>query len=93
MSKYEKRAVSEFIVTKIDHIVKHIIPFCEKYSVVGSKYFSYLDFKFVANIFKNKEHLDINGRGFEQILWIKRGTSLINKDKATNNHSDDIGKE
>ena len=29
-AKYEKRTVCEFIVTKIDHIVIHIIPFFEK---------------------------------------------------------------
>ena len=27
VAKYEKRSVCEFIVTKIDHIVEHIIPF------------------------------------------------------------------
>ena len=44
--KYKKRAICEFIVTKIDHIVIHIIPFWWKkikYTVLGSKYFNYLD--------------------------------------------------
>ena len=45
MAKYEKRAVCEYIVVKLDHIVEHIIPFLEKYPVGGSKYFSFLDFK------------------------------------------------
>jgi hypothetical protein len=54
LSKYKNRAVCEYIVTKLDHIVEVIIPFIEKYPVVGSKYFSYLDFKSVANLLKNK---------------------------------------
>ena len=94
--KYKKRGICEFIVTKINHIVIHIIPFFEKYPVLGSKYFDYLDFKSVANIIKNKEHLNINGKGLEQILQLKNGTSLkalINMDKAINNHRDEIGKE
>ena len=44
--KYKKRAICEFIVTKIDHIVIHIIPFwCKKikHTVLGSKYFNFLD--------------------------------------------------
>jgi hypothetical protein len=65
VAKYEKRAVCEYIVSKLDHIVEYIIPFLEKYPVVGSKYFSYLDFKSVANILKNKEHLNIDGKGLE----------------------------
>lgn len=91
--KYEKRTVCEFIVTKIDHIVIHIIPLFEKYPVLGSKYLNYLDFKNVANIINNKEHLNIDGKGLEQILQLKNGTSLINTDKALNNHRDETGKE
>lgn len=94
VSKYKNRAVCEYIVTKLDHIMEIIIPFIEKHPVVGSKYFSYLDFKSVANILKNKEHLNIDGKGLEEILRIKSGTSLINIEKATNNHSQDgSGKE
>ena len=40
----------------------------EKYPVLGSKYFNYLDFKSAANIIKNKEHLNKDGKGLEQIL-------------------------
>lgn len=35
VAKYEKRTVCEFIVKKIDQIVIHIIPFFEKYPVLG----------------------------------------------------------
>jgi hypothetical protein len=93
VAKYEKRAVCEYIVTKLDHIVENILPFFEKYPVGGSKYFSYSGFKSVANILKNKEHLNIDGKGLDEILRIKNGISLINMDKATNNHKDGSGKE
>jgi hypothetical protein len=93
VTKYEKRAVCEFIVTKIDHIVLHIIPFFEKYPIIGSKYFNFLDFKNAADIIKNKEHLNVDGKGLEKILKLKFGSSLIKKDKAINNHRDELGKE
>lgn len=65
----------------------------EKYPVLGSKYFNYLYFKSAANIIKNKEHLNKDGKGLEQILQLKNGNSLINTDKAINNHRDETGKE
>lgn len=67
--KYEKRSVCEFIVTRIDDIVEHIIPFFNKYPVVGSKYLNYLNFKEAAFITKNKEHL--NPKGLKKILLLK----------------------
>lgn len=36
--------IGEFIVTKIDHIIEHIIPFFEKHPILGSKLLNYLDF-------------------------------------------------
>ena len=72
--KYEKREVCEFIVTKIDHIILHIIPFFDKYPIIGSKCLNYLNFCKAANIIKNKEHLNIDGKGLEQILQLKAGT-------------------
>ena len=91
VTKYKKRAICEFIVTKIDHVILHIIPFFEKYPIIGSKNFNYLDFKSAANIIKNKEPL--NSKGLEQILQLKISSSLINKDKAINNHRDETGNE
>lgn len=39
---YEKRALCEFIITKIDLIVKHVIPFFDKYPILGSKQSNFL---------------------------------------------------
>lgn len=93
VTKYAKRTVCEYVVTKLDDIVENIIPFLAKYPVVGSKYFNYLGFNSAANILKKKEHLNIDGKGLEEILRIKSEMSLINIDKATNNHKDGSGKE
>jgi hypothetical protein len=82
--KYEKRSVSEFIVTKIDHIVEHIIPFFEKHPIVGSKHLNYLKFKNAAIIIKNKEHLNPDRKGLEQLLVLK---------KNMNKYSEEAGKE
>jgi LAGLIDADG endonuclease len=49
--KYKNRLICEFIVTKIDHIIEHIIPFFEKHLILGSKNFNYLDFYSAAEIF------------------------------------------
>jgi hypothetical protein len=80
VAKYKNRLVCEFIVTKIDHIVNHIIPFFEKYSIKGSKYADFLDFKSVALIIKNKEHLNQDGIGLKKILQLKnksRGGGIL----------------
>jgi hypothetical protein len=51
---YKKRSLCEFIITKIDHIVEHIIPFFYKHPILGSKHLNYLYFKSAAYIIKNK---------------------------------------
>jgi len=84
---YKKRSVCEYIVTKIDHIVEHIIPFFDKHPILGSKHLNFWDFKSAAYIIKNKEHLNKNGLGLEKILQLKRRITSLYSDKAMNNHS------
>ena len=81
LAKYNNRSVYEFIVTKIDHIVEHIIPFFEKHPIVGSKHLNFLDFKSAANIIKNKQHLNADRVGLEQILNLKNRITLRYKNK------------
>jgi hypothetical protein len=33
--KYEKRSIAEFVVTRIDDIIDHVIPFFEKHNLKG----------------------------------------------------------
>lgn len=63
---YKKRSVSEFTIAKIDLIVEHVIPFFEKYPILGYKHLNFLDFKSAAHIIENKEHF--NEKGVEKIL-------------------------
>lgn len=54
VSNYKNRLVCEFIVTKIDDIVKHIIPFFEQHQILGSKHINFIFFNNAALIIKNK---------------------------------------
>jgi hypothetical protein len=56
-------------ITKISDIVNTIIPFFEKYPIVGIKSLDFANFKKVADMVKNKEHL--TSEGFKKILEIK----------------------
>ena len=88
MAKYKNRLVCEFIVTKINPIVNHIIiPFFDKYNIKGSKHGDFLDFKSAALIINNKEHLNQDGVGLKKILLLKNKNNDINI--AKNNHRDD----
>ena len=57
--------------TKFSDIVNIIIPFFEKYEIVGVKSLDFFDFKKAADIIKNKEHL--SSEGFNEILKFKKG--------------------
>ena len=93
VAKYTKRSVCEFIVVKIDNIIKIIIPFFDKHPILGSKHLSYLNFKSAAYIIKNKEHLNRDGLGLEKIIQLKKRTTSLYSNKAMNNHNVEEGKE
>lgn len=65
--------------SKYSDIVNIIIPFFEKYPIVGIKSFDFDDFKKVAGIIKTKEHLTLDG--FNKILKIKSSMNLNRKMK------------
>jgi hypothetical protein len=85
--KYNNRSVCEFIITKIDNIVNDIIPFFDKHNIRGSKYSNFLDFKSVALIIKNKEHLKEDGVALKNVIQLKQKITSLNK--AKNNHGND----
>ena len=87
VTNYKKRLLSEFITAKIDHIVEHIIPFFDKYPILGSKHLNFLDFKKAAYIIKNKEHLNEDGLGLKEVLDLKRIITSFYSNKAINNHN------
>jgi hypothetical protein len=61
----------EFIVTKFSDITDKIIAFFEKYPIQGVKSLDSTEFKRVAELMKNKDHL--SQEGLEQIRQIKAG--------------------
>jgi len=65
---YKKRSMCEFIITKIDNIVEHIIPFFDRHPLLGSKQLNFLDFKSATYIIKNKQQLNENGLGLAFFL-------------------------
>lgn len=54
VTKYDKRQIYEFVITNIDLLVNNVIPFFDKYPILGSKHLNFLDFKSAAHIIKNK---------------------------------------
>jgi len=64
-------------IINIKDIQDIIIPFFEKHPIQGKKSLDFLDFKKVAELIKNKEHL--TREGFDKILEIK---AKMNKTKT-----------
>ena len=66
-------------VSKFSDITDKIIPFLDKQTVQGIKYFDYLDFKRAALLIKSKAHLTPfprMGDGLAQIRTIKEGMNV-----------------
>jgi hypothetical protein len=59
-----------FQITKFSDIINIIIPFFERYSILGQKALDFSDFKEVSLIMKNNAHL--TEEGFKKILEIKK---------------------
>ena len=59
----------DFIVTKFNDINSIIIPFFNKYPILGSKFRDFLDFVKLAELIQKKDHLTIDG--LEKIQQIK----------------------
>ena len=90
---YTKRPICEFVVAKIDLILNYVIPFFDKHPILGSKHLIYLDFKSAAYIIKNKEHLNSDKVGLNQIMQLKKRITSLYSDKTINNHSVEKGTE
>jgi hypothetical protein len=65
-------------ISKFSDIVNIIIPFFNKYPIVGMKSMDFIDFKKVCEILKTKDHL-ISTSVFNQIMEIKSGMNLNRK--------------
>lgn len=65
-----KNLGGEFVVTKLEDIINIIIPFFDKYKIVGSKGEDFEYFKQVSILMKNKAHL--TSKGLDEIRLIKK---------------------
>lgn len=65
------RNSGEFKTSTFSDVLNKIIPFFEKYPIVGVKYLDYLDFCQVAELMKEAKHLTKDG--LEEIRIIKEG--------------------
>ena len=68
--------VGEFLAAKFSDIIEIIIPFFDKYPIIGVKAKDFQDFRKVAELMKNKAHL--TSEGLEEIRLIKKG---MNKER------------
>jgi len=59
-----------FTVQRFSDISEKIIPFFDKYPILGAKLKDYEDFKKVASLMQSKAHL--TREGFEEILTLKQ---------------------
>ena len=69
--QYSDRSTGEFIVSNLSDLNNKIIPFFDKYRIVGEKVKDYEDFKKVLSLASNKAHLTLEG--INQIINIKSG--------------------
>ena len=76
-SKDKPTQAGNFVVQRYSDIELKIIPFFNKYPILGSKSEDFKDFKEVATLIKNKEHLI--KEGLLQIKNIKAGMNTGRK--------------
>ena len=68
---YRKKEVFEYRVTKLSDFVEKIIPFFDKYPILGIKSLDYQDFCKVVRLMQTQAHL--SKKGVDEIISIKRG--------------------
>ena len=73
----EKRETSLLQIRNFEVIENKIIPFFNKYPILGVKSLDFIDFKQVAELIKNKEHL--SEPGFSKIIKIVEQMNLDRK--------------
>jgi hypothetical protein len=73
----ESSSVIRFAVTKLSDIQNIIIPFFDKYSLMGDKVRNFEDFKKVSNLITKKSHL--TKEGLDKILTIKSNMNFNRK--------------
>lgn len=78
---------SNFWISSIEVIEKKIIPFFEKYPLIGQKRKDFLIFKEIMKKIKNKEHFKKNRQGLFEIMWLSK---ILHPETRNLNHIDKI---
>lgn len=71
----ERGDIMDFYVTKFTDITDKVIPFFEKYPIIGVKLGNYNDFCKVAKLVNDKEHLTVEG--LEKIRLLKSNMNTL----------------
>jgi hypothetical protein len=74
VEKHLGASAVNFVVAKLSDITGNVIPFFDKYPLIGSKAKDYEDFKTVAKLMISKAHL--TEEGLEEIAKIKSGMNF-----------------
>jgi hypothetical protein len=69
----------QFVIRKLEDLTEKVIPFFDKYKIVGIKAMDYKDFCNIAKIMKDKSHL--TPEGLKKIKSLKSG---MNKGRILN---------
>ena len=72
-----KQSAVYFVVTSFEDIIEKIIPLFDKHPIKGIKSLDYADFKSIANLMNNKEHL--TEEGLSKIQSLKLNMNLFRK--------------
>jgi hypothetical protein len=73
----ESSSVIRFAVTNLSDIQNKIIPFFDKYSLIGDKLINFKDLKKVSDLMTQKSHL--TKEGLDKILTIKSNMNFNRK--------------
>ena len=74
---YDNHNFIKYVVSNISDIMEKVLPFFEKYSIVGVKFQYYEDFKQVVLMVKDRKHLTFEG--LKLIKNIKEGMNKLRK--------------
>lgn len=58
---YKESDSVQYLVSRYSDVAGKLIPFFDKYKIIGVKYQDYQDFRKVVELMKSKDHLRIEG--------------------------------
>lgn len=75
----ENQKIGNYVVSDVKNITDIIVPFFEKYPILGNKELDFSDFYIALNLIQNKKHLD--EFGLEQLRKLKLGMNRGRKNE------------